>query len=161
MTTAAQARQAIRSRIETAGLTNGAGGPLPVRWPNEPQDSLGNTDLPSPPAPFVYVEVNNTGSANGPAGYGGGSGQNIWRNRGRIEAYVFVPKDDGLDRAEGVAEQIASLFRSYRDEAISCFAANVMPGGDGAMLTPPGLVSEVGNYFWAMCTVRFHFDQVG
>jgi len=72
-----------------------------------------------------------------------------------------VPKGWGLYAAEAIAEQIAALLRSHRDERISCFDATVIPGGDGAMLTPPGLSSEVGNYFWAACETSLTFDQIG
>lgn len=148
MTTVSQARAAVRSRIE-ANITS-----VPLRWQNED-----GGPLPDEPAPFVYAEFNTERGSI--AGFGGGRGNNLYRNPARIEAYVFVPKGEGLDRAESIAEQIATLFRSYRDQHISCFDASVYPGGDGAELTPPGLSSEVGNYFWAACEVSLHFDQIG
>lgn len=176
MTTATQARQVIRARME-AGLIRLNGelvevalfadfdeetamieyeqlDRVPLRWQNEDGGALPDT-----PSPFIYT-LFHTGRA-GIAGYGGGRGNNLYRNPARVEAYVFVPKGVGLDQAEYVAEQVAALFRSYRDEHISCFDATVYPGGDGAELTPPGLTSEVGNYFWAACEVSLHFDQIG
>jgi len=158
MATASEARAAFRTRLAAGGITYG-GQPVPLRWQNEAADSLGNRRLPDTPAPFVYSEFLNEGSTI--VAYGGGRGGNVHRNHARVESYVFVPKGTGLDGAEAIAEQIAALFRSYRDQHISCFEATVMPGGDGAMLKPAGLASEVGNYFWAACEVRLHFDQIG
>lgn len=139
--------------MEAGNIAYG-GTTVPLRWQNENGDPL-----PDEPAPFVYTEFLNEGADI--AGFGGGRGSNLYRNRAMVEAYVFVPKGEGLDAAENIAEQIAVLLRSYRDAHISCFSATVIPGGDGAMLTPPGLTSDVGNYFWAACEVRLHFDQIG
>ncbi|MEP9389658.1 hypothetical protein [Mesorhizobium sp. KR9-304] len=148
MTTITQARAAVRSRIEAAGLT------VSLRWQNED-----GGPLPGQPSAFVYTEFN-TEKGN-IAGYGGGRGGNLYRNRANVESWVFVPKGEGLTQAESIAETIAALFRSYRDSYISCFDATVYPGGDGAALTPPGMHSDVGNYFWAAVEVSLHFDQVG
>jgi hypothetical protein len=154
MTTVSQARAVVRTRMETGSIVDHSGAPVPMRWQNEDAGPL-----PDEPAPFIYTEfLVERGSI---AGFGSGRGGNTYRNPARIEAYVFVPRGQGLDRAETIAEQIAALFRSYRDEHISCFDATVYPGGDGAMLTPPGLTSDVGNYFWASVEVSLHFDQVG
>ncbi|MEO3386007.1 hypothetical protein [Mesorhizobium sp. CAU 1741] len=153
MTTTTQARQAVRARIE-GGNVAFQGSPVPLRWQNED-----GGPLPETPAPFVYTAFLVEGGMI--AGYGGGRGANLHRNSAIVESYVFVPKSWGLDDAEAIAEQIAALLRSHRDEHISCFEATVIPGGDGAMLTPPGLTSEVGQYFWAACEVSLHFDQTG
>jgi hypothetical protein len=152
MTTVSQARGVVRSRIEAGGLN------VTLRWPNEDAGPI-----PGQPEPFVYTEFNvERGNV---AGYGGGRGNNLYRNMARVEAYVFVPKGEGLTQAETIAEQIAALFRSYRDTDISCFDATVYPGGDGAELTPTGMrqseSGNIGNYFWASVEVSLHFDQVG
>jgi hypothetical protein len=148
-----QARAAVRSRMEAGGIVL-EGQPVALRWQNET-----GAPLPDAPAPFVYTEILNDGATL--AGFGGGRGSNLYRNRAFVEAYVFVPVGWGLDAAEAIAEQIAVLFRSYRDTEISCFEATVIPGGDGSTLKPPGLASEVGQYFWCGCEIRLHFDQVG
>lgn len=153
MTTITQARQAVRSRMETGGVVH-AGAPVPLRWQNED-----GGPLPDTPSPFVFTEFQTERGRL--AGFGAGRGDGLYRNPARIESYVFVPKGWGLDAAEAIAEQIATLFRSYRDDHISCFDASVYPGGDGAALTPPGLSSPAGNYFWAACEVSLHFDQIG
>jgi hypothetical protein len=150
--TASEARLVMRARIETAAIALRAV-PVPFRWQNEA------AQLPDTPATFVYCEFL-TGRAR-VAGYGGGRGRNLYRNPATFTAYVFVPKDSGLDDAEAIAEQIAALFRSYRDDSISCFDASVHPGGDGAELKPPGLASVVGNYFYAVAEISLHFDQIG
>jgi hypothetical protein len=151
-TTASQARLVMRARIEAAAITLRSV-PVPLRWQNEA------TPLPDTPSPFVYSEFL-TGRGR-IAGFGGGRGCNLYRNPATFTAYVFVPKDSGLDDAEAIAEQVAALFRSYRDDSISCFDATVHPGGDGAELKPPGLASVVGNYFYAVAEISLHFDQIG
>lgn len=159
MTTAKTARQVMRSRLEAGNVIDGNSQAVPFRWQNESADSLGNIELPDTPSPFVYIEFNvDRGDI---ASFGGGRGQNRYRNPARLEAFVFVPKGEGLDEAESIAEQIAALFRSYRDNDISCFDASVYPGGDGEELKPKGLASEVGNYFWAGVEVSLFFDQIG
>lgn len=158
-TTASQARLVCRSRIEKGGIVDSASAPVPFRWQNENADSLGNAELPSDPSPFVYCEfITEPGRL---AGYGGGRGQNLYRNPARLDAYVFVPRGEGMDEAESIAEQVAALFRSYRDANISCFDATVYPGGDGSSLQPAGLSSPVGSYFYAVTEVSLYFDQIG
>jgi hypothetical protein len=152
MTTITEARGVIRTRLTNAAITH-AGSPVPLYWQNE------TAALPDTPSPFAYVEFLNEGSTI--VAYGAGRGGNTHRNRARVEAHVFVPKGWGLDAAEAIAEQIAAALRSHRDQHVSCFDATVMPGGDGAGLTPPGLSSPVGSYFWAAVEVSLTFDQVG
>ena len=156
MTTITQAREAVRARLEANPPTSG-GVPIPVRWPAE-------TDQPLPdiPAPFVFVEFDNQGSVTrGPAAFGAGRGNNLWRNEAIVTAYVFVPNGAGVGEAEAIAEQIAALFRAHRDEHISCFRSTSNVGGPGSDLRPPGLDSEVGNYFYATAVIDLHFDQLG
>lgn len=163
MATAQSARQAIRTRLDAAGLTSDGSTPLPLRFPNEEADSLGDVTLSDTPSPFAYIEFVNQGSRSGPVSFGGGVGQNTYRNQGRIEGYVFVPKGEGIDRAETIAETIASLFRSYRDATISCFDASVFAGGDASALQPAGGSNAVqlGAYFYAAFEVNLFFDQIG
>lgn len=116
-------------------------------------------ELPDTPAPFVYTEI--IVRRGGVSSYGAGRGGNTYRNPLEVTSYVFVPKDEGLSEAESIAEQIAALLRSYRSGDVSLFDATVQPGGDGADLTPPGLTSDVGNYFWAVCDCTGFFDQIG
>jgi hypothetical protein len=117
--------------------------------------------LPDIPAPFVHIEFDNDGPGNGPTAFGGGRGQNLYRNQASVVAYVFVPKGEGLNEADSIAEQVAALFRSYRDTTISCSSAHAYPGGNGADIKPPGLDSEVGNYFYAIAEASLNFDQIG
>lgn len=165
MTTATQARQLLRTRIESGNIKNAANAAVPLRWQNEDVDSTGSVVLADPPAPFVYTEF--TTGRGEVVSFGAGAGGNRFRVPFDLTAYVFVPKNDftqtrdGLAQAESIAEQIAALFRSYRSGDVSCFDVSVQPGGDGADLTPPGLDSEVGNYFWACAAVSGHFDQIG
>lgn len=152
MTTATQAYNIIRGVIE-AGMT------IPLRWQNEDADSDGQVALPDVPAPFIYGEFITEQTEI--AGFGGGRMSNLYRNRGRLDLYIFVPRGAGLTFALDYAEQAAALLRSYRDSSVSCFGATVYPGGDGAALQPPGLASEVNAYFWAACEIEVQFDQVG
>jgi hypothetical protein len=149
----------MRGIIEAASVVDSSSEPVPFRWQNEFADSLGNAELPSEPSPFVYCEFITEKAYL--AGFGGGRSQNLYRNPARLDAYVFVPRGEGMDEAESIAEQIAALFRSYRDANISCFDATVYPGGDGASIQPAGMNSPVGNYFYAVTEISLHFDQIG
>jgi hypothetical protein len=149
----------MRTIIEAASIVDSSSAPVPFRWQNENADSFGNAELPSEPSPFVYCEFITEKAYL--AGFGGGRSQNLYRNPARLDAYVFVPRGEGMDEAESIAEQIAALFRSYRDANISCFDATVYPGGDGASIQPAGMNSPVGNYFYAVTEISLHFDQIG
>jgi hypothetical protein len=154
MTTATQAYSLLRARLEANAPTY-SGALIPLRWQNED-----GGPLPDTPAPFIYCEFI-AERAGPPVSFGAGRGANTYRNPAVFDAFVFVPKGWGLTPATDIAESVAALFRSYRDGDVSCFDASVMPGGDGASLKPPGLSSEVGNYFWAAVEVSLHFDQIG
>jgi hypothetical protein len=160
MTTESDVRIAVRARIEGGNIVDAGGDPVPLRWQNEFKDSNGKVDLPDKPAAFIYTEFT-AGRANGPAGFGGGAGRNLYRNPCSVVAYVFVPRGKGLDDAEAIAEQVAVLFRSFRTGDVTFLDASVYPGGDGALLKPPGLESEVGNYFWACCEANGFFNLIG
>lgn len=149
MTTATQAFTVIRTRLE-ANQPSGLG----LRWQNEDGEALPDT-----PAPFAYIEFLTDPAFL--ASFGGGRSANRYRNRARITAYVFVPRGQGLTVATDYAEQVATVFRSYRDADISCFDASVYPGGNGADIKPPGLDSAVDNYFYAVAEISLFFDQIG
>lgn len=153
MTTATGAYNVIRARLE-ANVPTSNGSPVVLRWQGET-----GSPLPGPPEPFVYVEfITDPGAI---AGFGGGRGSNLYRNPGRIDAFCFVPRDWGLAYATDLGEAVATLFRSYRDDSISCFEASVIPLGAGSSIKPPGLDSEVDNYYAAVTEVSLHFDQTG
>jgi len=159
MTTASQAYAVIKTRIEANRPLDGSGNVVLLRWQNQDADTDGNIGLPNIPTPFAYTEfVTDPGRLTG---FGGGRGANLYRNPGRIDSFVFVPKGWGFAPATDIAEQIAALFRSYRDADISCFDATVYPGGNGSDVKPPGVQSDVDNYFWAGVEVSLHFDQIG
>ncbi len=153
MTTASTAYKTLRVILE------GSNSLPPLRWQNEEEDSLGNVALPDTPAPFLYTEFITEPAEL--ASFGGGRGRNRYRNPARLHIYVFVPKGWGLVAATDYAEDAAALFRSYRDPEVSCFTATVYPGGDGAALKPPGVPSEVTNYFWSVTEVDLFFDLIG
>lgn len=152
MTTAATAYAVLRGVIQ-AGMS------IPLRWQNEAADSAGNVELPDTPAAFAYCEF-----LTDPAelvSFGGGAHQNRYRNPARLDVYIFVPRGTGLSTALTYAETAAALLRSYRDSDVSCQSASVFAGGDGADLKPPGLRSEVGNYFYAIAEIDLWFDLIG
>lgn len=153
MPTVTQAYNAARSRIEGGGLL------FPLRWQNEDLDSEGNRDLPNKPKTFAYIEFL-TGSGRFEA-FGAGRGNNTQRTPALVLATVLVPRGKGLQASLDAGETIAVLFRGYRDTIISCFAATVHPGGDGASAKPPGLDSAVDAYFWSQVEVELFFDQLG
>lgn len=148
MTSVTQAFSAIRTLLES----NTPQG-LVLRWPNE------NALLPDDPQPFAFVDFQ---VRNGRlAGYGGGRGNNLYRNTARITIYVFVVKNVGLEASLTYAEALASVLRSYRDSSISCFDATVYPAGSASDLNPGSTSEDLGNYFYSVTEVSCHFDQVG
>lgn len=156
MATAQDARKAVRALLEVTANhpTDTAGNKIPLSWQNEDRGAL-----PDVAVPFAFIEIlTDQGKL---LSYGGGTGANRYRVYGTIFGYVFVPRGQGLDQAENIAEQIAALFRSYSDGTINCIDATVREGGDGAALKPPGMSSEVDNYFWSLAQVTFFFDQIG
>lgn len=150
MTTVSTAYAAIRTRIEA----NQPASVVSLRWMNEDGDQL-----PSVPAPFIYTELNPEKQYL--AGFGGGIGANLWRNPAVIDCYAFVPRGWGLQAATDLAETMAALFRGYRDGDLQCFSATIIPLGAGASIKPPGLDSEVDNYYAACVEIEMHFDLVG
>lgn len=151
MTTFSGARAAIRARLEGSG----SGISIPLKFQNEA------VELPNKPATFAFIEIENFGATRSPAAYGGGRGSNLYRNEGIVTAYVFAPNDEGAEIAEAAAETIAARLRSFRDADISCFSSVVKPIGSGTSIAPPGLNSEVGNYWCAIAECAFQFDQIG
>jgi hypothetical protein len=148
--TAAEAYAAIRARLEAvdSGIT------IPLRWQAEA------ATLPDTPAAFAYIEFIAAGGAI--SGYGAGRGANRYRQRGRVEAYVFTPNGAGLATALTHAETIAARLRSYRSGDLSCFGAVVHPGGHGASASPPGLSRNALNDYWyAVAEIDMFYDQIG
>lgn len=155
MTTAAQAYAVVRARLEA----NVPAGLSALRWQDEEADSNGEVELPEVPAAFAYTEFLAERSAA--IEIGSGRGGNRHRNPGRLDVYVFAPKGQGVAVPLALADAIATLYRPFRSGGVSCVSATSYPGGDGAELTPKGLSSEVGNYFWALCEVELYFDLTG
>jgi hypothetical protein len=151
-TTASQAYVAIRAQLEgNVAIT------IPLRWQGE-----NGEPLPNPPSAFAFVDFNNDGSGRGPVAFGGGVGANLYRNEARIEAYVFVPNNAGLQAALDFGETIAAQLRSFRNARISCFSADVVPVGSASHIAVAGFSTGVaGDYQCVVATARFHFDQIG
>lgn len=137
----------LRTRAETQITT------LPLYWQDE------NSILPDDPVPFVFFEL--IARRGRIAGYGSGNGANLYRTPCEFNAYVFVPRGQGLPVAAGYAETVAAAFRSYRSGGVSCFDATLHPMGEGEALVPPGLSSAAGNYACVVVNVNLHFDQIG
>lgn len=145
-TTAFTTLKALLTGSTSSGLTM-------LCWQND------DVTLPATPAAFAYTEFLTERAEL--ASFGGGRGQNRWRNRASLTVYVFVPRGQGLAVATDLAEAVATIYRSYRDSNVSCFEASVYPGGDGAAIAPPGLRSEVNNYFYAVADISLFFDLIG
>ncbi|QUS39554.1 hypothetical protein RPMA_12440 [Tardiphaga alba] len=150
-TNAAGALAALRARLEGDATVT-----MPMYWRGDDAPIL-----PDDPAPFAYLVFNNEGSGAGPAGFGGGRGRNLYRNRALVEAFVFSPAGEGEAIVLAHAETIAASLRSFRNSAVSCFSADVIPVGPGSKVAPPGFVSEVSNYQCAVAEIELHFDQIG
>jgi hypothetical protein len=138
----------IRARAEAQITT------LPLYWQDED-----NFDLPDEPAPFVFFEmIVRRGRI---AGFGAGRGANLYRTPAELNAYVLIPRGQGLPVAATYAEAVAAAFRSFRSGGVSCFEATLHPMGEGEALVPPGLSSAAGNYACVVVSVSLHFDQIG
>lgn len=157
MTTLATALAAFQARIADPvyAPVDGDSAEIPRWWQDD------NNVLPDTPAPFIFFEI--IAVPGQAVSYGGGRGANRYRNAGELNAYVMVPRGQGLATMAGYAEQVAAAFRSYRTTDISCFNATVMPIGDGASLVPPGLsgADVAGNYSCCVCSVDFFYDTIG
>jgi len=150
MPTISDAIDVVQARLKAA-ITD-----VPLRWQNE-----NGPPLPDAAAAFIFVTIEREPKSTYLAGFGGGRGANLWRNPAYIVGYCFVPKNVGLQAATDLAERGGAVFRSYRDDTISCFESSIEPGGDGASMKPPGMASEVGNYFWSIWETTFFYDQIG
>jgi|SRR6516162_387140 hypothetical protein len=115
--------------------------------------------LPDEPSPFAYIVFNNEGSTL--AAFGGGRGQNIYRNRARVDSFVFTLAGIGMEATAAAGEQVAGRLRSYRDDVISVFQSDVIDVAPGATLAVPGLSNEVNNYQCAIAETLLFFDQIG
>jgi hypothetical protein len=151
MATVEDARSALKTRL-------GAITDFPIYWQGDVVPPL-----PDEPAPFGFAVLNNDGSGRGPASFGGGRGRNVWRNRGTLEVFVFEPAlaEGAASRMMVNAETVAALLRSYRDSVVSCFAADVIPIGEGSNIAVPGLSSPVNNYQCGVAEIDLQFDQIG
>ena len=147
--TAAEAFAAVKSRL-------GSGISFTLYWQGEDAPILEDD-----PTAFGYVVFDNEGSNGSPVAFGGGAGANIYRNRARVEAYVFSPMGEGASVALGYAEQVAARLRSYRDASISCFSADVILIGPGTAISLPQVGSAVNNYQCAVAEISLFFDQIG
>jgi hypothetical protein len=143
-----QAFAAVRARLNSAGFS------FPLYYHGD--DPL---ILPDTPATFAFVVFNNEGSTL--AAYGGGRGNNTYRNTARVVSYVFSPFGYGVETASQLAEPVAARLRSYRDSTISCFNSDIVFNGPGSSLSVPGLSSEVNNYAAAIVECSLIFDQTG
>ena len=150
MTTATEALAAIKSRLSTgiAFTLYYQGDPAPI--------------LPDTPTAFGFVVFDNFGSGSfGPVSFGGGAGQNRYRNEAVIEIYVFSPNRYGAAAVLAHAETVAARLRSYRDSYVSCFNADVKMIGPGSSISLPEIGGAVNNYQCAVAECSFHFDQIG
>lgn len=130
----------VRARLE-ANFTA-----APLRWQNE------TAPLPDEPAAFVFVEPCIV-EGHGFVALGGGSGQNLQRTEGRIEAHVMVPVGWGVGDGLAWARQIAAVFRSQTFSDVHCWAAQAYPASEK---TEDGSYARI-----ATVIVDLWFDQPG
>lgn len=157
MTTASEACGVIRTVLEATPPQDGArfgAAPIALFWYGDPDQTL-----PEFPTPFAFTMFE--AERSGVIEIGGGRGANRHRNPALATVYVCTPKDTGQQRATDIAEGVATLFRSYKDNGITCDSATVYPAVDGTRLNPPGSDSDVGNYMVAACEIEFYFDLIG
>jgi hypothetical protein len=119
---------------------------VPVYYENE-ENELSDT-----PEAFLHVSVETFSQQL--AAYGGGRGNNRWRQQGAIIIRVFVPRGAGRAVADGYAEDAAVIFRGQRFYAdVDCFGAGVVSAG---VADAPN-----GNYWLTEVEVDLSFDLIG
>ena len=129
-----EAMRAVRARIDSGGFS------FPIF--NDGDTSYVFTDI---PATFGVYVFDNQGLVA--VAFGGGRGQNVYRNSALAHVYVFTPSATGsYDAAAIAAKPVADHLRSYRDDTISIFKSDVFAFGPGTDFSIPGLTSEVSNY---------------
>lgn len=144
-----EAMRAVRARIDSGGFS------FPIYSHGDPSYQF--TDVPATFGVFVFDVQGSVSAA-----FGGGRGQNVYRNSALAYVYVFTPSNQGsYDTAALAAKPIADHLRSYRNDSISIFKSDVMPFGPGSDFSIPGLVSEVSNYNGALVEAFVTFDQIG
>lgn len=135
-------------------LLDGGGFAFPLYYHGEPSAVMSDV-----PATFGVVVFDNMGSVL--AGFGGGRGNNLYRNSAMVSVYVFAPFGYGQHDVALQAEPIADRLRSYRDNVVSIFNADVKPFGPGADFSVTGLGTEVSNYQCALVEAFVTFDEIG
>lgn len=126
---------------------------LPLYWRED-----GPVILPDEPAPFVYFELE--ARRGRLVAFGAGRGNNLYRNPSELRAYVFTPRDVGLETAPNYAEAVAAAFRSFRSGGVSCFDATLCPAASASDF-PDQASSAAGNYTCVMVIVSLTYDQSG
>src|SRR5580765_8769291 len=144
-----EAMRAFRARLDSGGFS------FPIYNNSDPSYQF--TDVPATFGVMVFDVQGSTLVA-----FGGGRGQNVYRNNALGAVYVFTPSNQGsYDSAATAAKPVADHLRSYRDDTISIFKADVASFGPGSDFSIPGLVSEVSNYTGALVEAFVIFDQIG
>jgi len=116
-------------------------------------------ELPAEPAAFVFYRIEMDRAQF--VSIGGGRGNNLARSEGELQAFVFLPRDWGLEQEALYGEHVAAAFRSYRATDVSCGAVTPQPAVPGSDLKPQGIDSEVENYSCIVAAVPIFYDQVG
>ncbi len=146
MSTFAQVVSSLKTRA--AQITQ-----LPVYWDKDAKPTI------DPENPFVFILYESFPAVY--AAFGGGRGGNEQHTEGELTCLVFVPRDWGLEQHALLGEHVASAFRSFRDDHVSCGAVTPQPAVDGSNLKPDGLASEVENFGCTVVSVPFWYRQIG
>jgi hypothetical protein len=137
MTTPTAAKALIRTRLDTEWAALHAS--VPVFWPNE------NNQLPA--GPFLFAEVR-FGRANiaGRAALG----THLHRQSGELIVRVFEESLYGDARADGYADEICTIFRTWSPGDLQFYTA--APAGGGTM---------DGNVFPVTVIASFTLNLIG
>ncbi len=115
----------------------------PIHFENE------TWKFPSPPAPFLLVEV--YGDFYDQASIGADhADENLFREAGQVYVHVMTPRGSGTVQARTYAKQIVDLFRGNEE-------AGVRPRGMSIGAGEPG--TEDGNYFRMTVTIDWERDD--
>lgn len=146
----AGAKAAIRQRlIENWTLT-------PITFQNEAPPSSWPPMADGDFAPWVHLEVTNTGSAMHGAGK---PGSQVWVYDGLILVHVFVPINSGEALADQHAVTIGEFFRAkvfYQNVTPGCYVRTWAPRVDGG-----GTADHDGNWYRVTMTCPFEYWHRG
>lgn len=130
---------AIKAHVQASWATT------PIAFENEA------FTRPSPPAPWIALEVSGTVYAQQTIGAGSGQA-NRWDEEGYLYIYVMVPTGTGSSDARAYAKSLANIFRgtTLLSDNLEFMDASI---GDGS------IADEEGTYWRLIVSIDWRFME--